>query len=717
LYVAVAVAVATSLVCALRLWTKDLGVPLSYSGDGLFWMILVNAISEDGLAGHFGRLGAPFGLDIADWPLGMPLDLSIMRLLAWATGSAGMALNLYWLASVVVTGVVAAFVFRRLAFSRAMAFWLGVLFALLPYSFMRNISHVALVYHFVPLLSLLCVRLAAGAAMPRAERGVVLAAAALQGLSYIYYTFFAAVLVTVAWAIGTLRTRSRAGLGIATVALAALALGTAVSMAPSVLYWRAHGRNTQLQYKSPNEADYYGLKIRQLLLPIPDHPIAAFRRVDTVVRAAQFPLENENTSARLGGTASVGFVVMLGAAMLAVAGVAYAPALVQAAGALLLFSVLWATIGGFGSLFNVFALPDFRAYNRMVVFIAFFSLIGLGAMVEALRRRLLGPRSIHPAAAAVAAAVTTAAAVWDQATTADLVPRYAADDAQFAREQGFVAEVESALPEGAMVFQLPHTEFPVDPGRESMLAYDQGRPFVHSRTLRWSWGGLSGRNGDWSRRTAELEPDALARVLALTGFSGIWIDRFGYADGGRALEESLRPHADGPSRASPDGRYFFLDMRRLREATEAAVPDGQLPHVRARLLAPLKVRWERGFYAEEANGVRNWRWCRRRGRVTIENGLAEPRRVRLRARLGGGLAQPYPLDISTGGTVDTLALANQPVPFERVITIGPGETVAIDFAFRGPRYDAPSDSRRLFFALFDFSATDVIETRDGAWEL
>src|SRR5438876_1534716 len=100
LYAAVAGTIVASLVVTLRLWTKDLTVPLTYGGDGLFWTVMVKAVSEGGVAGHVSRLGTPFGLDVADWPQGMPLDFSILALLARATGSPGMALNFYWMLSV-----------------------------------------------------------------------------------------------------------------------------------------------------------------------------------------------------------------------------------------------------------------------------------------------------------------------------------------------------------------------------------------------------------------------------------------------------------------------------------------------------------------------------------------------------------------------------------------------------------------------------------------
>ena len=45
----------------------------------------------------------------------------------------------------------------------------------------------------------------------------------------------------------------------------------------------------------------------------------------------------------------------------------------------------------------------------------------------------------------------------------------------FYEDQFFIGQLESRLPAGTMVFQLPHTDFLSDAGRERMLPYDQAR--------------------------------------------------------------------------------------------------------------------------------------------------------------------------------------------------------------------------------------------------
>ena len=60
----------------------------------------------------------------------------------------------------------------------------------------------------------------------------------------------------------------------------------------------------------------------------------------------------------------------------------------RAIGAWLAFAV--GTVGGLASLIELIFTPDVRAWNRISVLIAFFSLFAAGTLLDGLRRRL-GP--------------------------------------------------------------------------------------------------------------------------------------------------------------------------------------------------------------------------------------------------------------------------------------------------------------------------------------
>jgi phosphoglycerol transferase len=711
-YAAVSAVVALSLFLTLRLWTKDLRVPFDTAGDALFWTAVVKATAEDGLSGPFHRLGMPFDSELADWPIGMPLDFSLLRGLAKGLGAPGIALNAYWLLSMCATGAVAAFAFRRLSMGRGVALGLGVLYAVLPYAYQHYTAHFPLVYHFIPLIALLGMRVAGGGETERAERRLLLAACALQGLSYVYYSFFACGLLLLAGLIGGIVTRRLTGPKLALRAVAILIGFTALSLAPTVLYWSRHGYNGEVHYKTAAEAEVYGLRIRQMLTPTSDHPLGPFRRVAADVER-EFPPDGENTGTRLGSVGSLGLLLVLGFALGAIAG-AFAelrPSLGPAA-ALTVGTLLIAQPGGFGALFSAFVAPDIRAYGRMVVFVAFFSLVAVGTLLERVRARLAGRGEASRWAFLAAGGLALGAAVRDQAATFHLVTRYADDAASYARDRAFVAAVESTLPVGAMVFQLPHTDVPVDRTPPPMAFYDHARAYVHSRSLRWSWGDISGHRGNWQREIARLPPRDLAKALALAGFGGVWIDRYGYPHPETSPEVGLAEATRSTPLVREDGRIVFLSLANVRRDLEARLGREALAGARERVLTvPLVPRWGAGFYDEEGDGTRYWRWCAARGRLVVKNTLGRPRRVSLRAVVRAATAEGGVLQVRSARFQDDLALATDGVPFRQDLVLAPGEKLGIDLEFTGPSLRA-LEARA--FQMVDFTVVDLADAEAGS---
>ena len=65
----------------MRLWQRDLAVPFVYWGDALYHSVLVKALAEGTWHYHIARLGAPFGLDAVDFPIGCTLDFAVIKIL------------------------------------------------------------------------------------------------------------------------------------------------------------------------------------------------------------------------------------------------------------------------------------------------------------------------------------------------------------------------------------------------------------------------------------------------------------------------------------------------------------------------------------------------------------------------------------------------------------------------------------------------------------
>ncbi len=587
-YCGVALATAVLFTAVVPFGPWPFRVPFAYREDGLVLTALVKAVAEDGPL-HFTRVGAPFGADFVDWGFGGWLIFLVTTPLVRLLGSPGAALNAYWLLTVVAAGVSAAWVFRRLAVPAGVAFVFGVLYAFLPWTFYRQVGHVALAHLFVPLLCLLCLRVAGARPerFDRRERWATLVACLLQGLNMIYAAFFACVLLAASVPMGWLKTRrpdlARAGV----LGLALLAAGSTVPLLPSAVYWARHGRNQRLAYKTVADADRYGLKLRHLFLPIDDHPLAAFRAFAERERAARFPDENENTWARLGLLGSLGLLVLLGRAVGRVSGaMPGGDEELDAAAALTVVALLVAEVGGLGSIFNLLVVPDLRAYNRMSPFVALFALLATAALVSRAASRLLLSGRIRRPFLAAGLVGLLAFGVMDQVPWTSLHVDRAGWAPGFAEDEEFVLRLERQLPPGAMVFQLPHASLPVNWPRPPQAPWDAARPYLSSRTLRWSFGSMLGRTDRWPRTIERLPPGDMVERLALAGFSGIWVDRRSFlrTDGAR-LVEGLSEAVGARPELSNGQRYCFFSLEEVQRRKEAELGPEAYAAARAEVLA------------------------------------------------------------------------------------------------------------------------------------
>jgi hypothetical protein len=206
--------------------------------------------------------------------------------------------------------------------------------------------------------------------------------------------------------------------------------------------------------------------------------------------------------------------------------------LLRGASRLTLAALLLATVGGFGTLFNLSVSPDIRAYNRISPFIAFFSLF---AVVVTIDRLLTSQRARITAAAAI-----LVIGISDQGQATRIInQRYADIAAELARLEAAVEALERALPAGAMVLQLPFRPYMNESDFGRMKQYEHFKPYLVSRHLRFSYPALSNEQVRWQEAAARLNVQTLVSRLSAQGFSAVLIDRYGYEDQGNGVTTAL----------------------------------------------------------------------------------------------------------------------------------------------------------------------------------
>ena len=188
-------------------------------------------------------------------------------------------------------------------------------------------------------------------------------------------------------------------------------------------------------------------------------------------------------------------------------------------------ALLLATLAGFGSIIGIF-IRFIRGYNRISPYIIFFALLTMGLTAE---KRMTQRTGKSRAAFAAVLAVLLVFGFWEQQGLYN--PKYESVQKTWQQDEDFVAEVESAAGEGAMIFQLPYMKNFENGPQNKMWDYTLLRGPLHSKTLKFSYGaGYGTENDNWYKATSELEPEAMVAELRAQGMAGIYLDLDGYTE-------------------------------------------------------------------------------------------------------------------------------------------------------------------------------------------
>jgi len=166
-------------------------------------------------------------------------------------------------------------------------------------------------------------------------------------------------------------------------------------------------------------------------------------------------------------------------------------------------------------------------------------------------------------------------ALWDQ-----MPPKVTAKDLQEIAEQvdsdrNFTEKMEQALPQGAMVFQLPIMEYPESPA-PGVGSSDHFRPFLYSNHLRYAFGSDKGRpRENWQQEFTGMQLNEIVGRLESYGFAAIYVNRNGFPDKGEALEKAFKQIGRGEMIESEQGDLFCVF---LKPSSLPILPDGGLYH-------------------------------------------------------------------------------------------------------------------------------------------
>jgi hypothetical protein len=710
----VGAALVTLIACLeFQIWDGGLSTPNTYFGDGLYYAGITKSIIEHGWYFTNPDLGAPLGQVNYDYPLGYDnLNLVVIRVLAWISSNPFVVDNLFLYLTFPAVFLTSWFALRRLGFSKAVAWVIGVVYAILPYHFWRGDLHLMLAaYYVVPLGALLLYEFL-GVQSPDGDAREVLSAGSwrargarllrsrwfwipvILGSGGVYYAAFFGFLAIAAGALTALRDRDVRRLVLPVTCSVVVVAVLAINNAPTLLYSVRHGANTDAVDRQLGESDIYGLNVSSLVLPINNHRLPPLRYVrETLNSESASPVRDPEYQA-IGLIASLGLVVSIGSVLMGVSKRRSEDRwslFRRASGELNLLAILLAAIGGFSTILGLLGLTSLRAYNRISVFIAFFSLVALGALCESwiANRKPSARRWTRTTAGTVAVSIGICAfAAVDQLPSQPLFQGQSRDEvkARLSSDRAFAESIARRLGPRAAVFEFPLMEYPEAKLEVSApdVAYQTDelvKPWLFASGLRWSWGAMKGRSEDLTPSFVGRPLERLLPDLAALRFDGIFIDRRGFRDQANQIEAQLRSLLDGErSMVSRNGELSFFDLREFRRRHARATPEGDLAAQRSSALNPLHLHWGSGFrrpfgdaFYPALEGITYGRWAENGAVLDVTNPLQDTRRLMLHFGALAADMRPATLEVLTPRGTQRFDLSSStPLTLEQ--DVQPGKT-------------------------------------------
>ena len=135
--------------------------------------------------------------------------------------------------------------------------------------------------------------------------------------------------------------------------------------------------------------------------------------------------------------------------------------------------------------------------------------------------------------------------------------------AQYESDEAFVKAIESMEASGAMIYQLPYMKYPENGGINQMPDYSHMSAYLHSSSLRWSFGAAEGREvDDWQKSVDSLTMKEQLPIIKEAGFAGIYIDWRAYLpDEREALEQIFNEEISGDPILNADGTKAYYSFK------------------------------------------------------------------------------------------------------------------------------------------------------------
>lgn len=568
-----------SLVSIVLGFTRyGLDIPYTYGGGDDFQVLMAfKTILDNGWGLYNEYIGAPFGTNLMEFPAWLfnNIEFLISKVISLFSDNIFVIFNVQYLLIFPLATMSAFCALRALKIHRQFAIFGAVLFGTAPFIFARSQGHffVSCCY-MVPFSTLLCVwahdedqsYLHLGKSFFKYHKNilflifVILIANSGSG----YYAFFTCFFLCVVAVCNLAEKRRIRAIKKPIITVAAICFMMLISFLP-IVPELISGETNAITSRSLADAELYSLKIVQMLIPINGHGIEPLEHMIQTYNSTM-PLVNENVTSYLGIGAIVGFLVSLTWV--------FARSRAEESEftkSLFLFSrlivgaILFFTIGGLIVVVYPF-LSAFRGFNRISIFIMFISIcVTCELMQVAKNYQFKKYFQVKQRGISLLMVVFVLLCLYDQipvskSETIDAL--FATNRQASASDEKFVNEIETLLEEGDMVYQLPYHSYPEAGSVNQMADYSLFRGYLHSDSLKWSYGAMRGSIADQWNQAVSMQPyETSIDILIAWGFRGIYIDTSAYLeDDLNVLKNQIESVIHAEPLISDNGRLIFYNL-------------------------------------------------------------------------------------------------------------------------------------------------------------
>lgn len=675
-------------------WLSHFNIPISYSGDNLWNIVSFKNIIENHTFLTTNRLGFPFDYSMNDFPTSDWSYLLQTYFFSFFIKDPFLLTNIFYLFSFLLISTISFIVFSKYIKSKYLSLLGAIVFTFLPYHLIRGEDHIFLTaYYCVPLIIFIILNIIEHKILSLKS---LITLSIIIGSSGIYYAFFSIALITFTYLISKLNFPSKKLSNYYLLVPIVIIVTIFISIAPNIIYSRKNGKNEIVALRHPAESEYYGLRITQLYMPIHSYGLTYIKNIQSKYYSQGLEGRGEK-SEYLGIVGILGFIISIPSAFFLIYSKQHH--LLHKLSLVNIFTLLFSTTGGFGTSIAYFISPQIRCYNRISPIIAFICIFSLLYLIDHLFHQIK-----HTKTKILFYLLTTLLfliSLRDQIPPGNMKTYFTALYNEFYNDRQFVTEIEKLQPENSGVFQLPYKDFPETLPIFKLGDYDLFKGFVQSKNLNWSYATIKGRYSAQTIKTISSYPiQKLIENLSILGFSGIYIDRFGYSDNGQIIEKEISTTIGSKPLISSNQRLVYFNLNEFNKNYLSNFDSEKINQLKSQILFHPPILWKSGCYDPETIGG-DHRWCSNLIKLDFYNPSNQPQPYRLQFKVNTGYLEISNLTININNFSDKIEVNTQGALYNHILTLNPGINT-LTFKTNTKKLQTPLDSRDLYLNFLDF---------------